>query len=186
MKLKLNNVRLAFPHLFQASKFAGGEGAAKFQAAFLFGPNHPAKKMVEDACLAVAKEKWGAKGVDVHNALLKQDKLAIHDGDIKADYEGYPGNFFVNASNATKPAVRDADGQTELTAQDGKPYAGCYVTALIEIWAQDHKQYGKRINAGLRGVQFYKDGDAFSGSPPASDEEFDNLDSGGDDDDLMS
>lgn len=185
MKLKLKNVRLAFPVLYEARAF-GDSTEKSFQAAFIFPPDHPCRIEVEAACLEAAKEKWGAKADTVYKALTVADKLAIHNGDTKAEYEGYEGNFFVNARNKTKPAVRDIDGVTTLTAEDGKPYAGCYVVAHIEIYAQDNA-FGKRINASLRGVQFYADGDAFSGSPPASDEEFDNLEAtGGSNDDLVS
>jgi hypothetical protein len=183
MKLKLVNVRLAFPQLFNATSFEEGQ-AKSFSAAFLFGPKHPAKKLIEDACIEVAKEKWGAKWEEQYNKLEKADKLAIHDGDKKSEYDGYEGNYFVNARNKAKPTVRDADGKTDLAEQDGKPYAGCYVNAMIEIYAQDNK-FGKRVNATLRGVQFYRDGDAFSGSAPAGDEDFDDLESGEGEDGLM-
>lgn len=183
MKLKIKGARLAFPALFEPTSFAGSE-AKNYQAAFLIPKDHPSVKEIEDACETVAKEKWGAKADANLKQLRAADKLAIHDGDNKADYEGYAGMMFINASNKTKPTVRDLDGKTELEQADGKPYAGCYVVGHIEIWAQDN-QFGKRINASLRGVQFYKDGDAFSGSPPAGDDEFESLESEGDANDLM-
>lgn len=183
MKLKIPNARLAFPALHEPSAFAGSDDKS-FQAAFIIGPNHPSVQAIKDACWAVAQEKWGAKAKAVYDTLVKADKICIHDGDTKADYEGYAGNFFINARNKAKPTVRDVDGKTDLVAQDGKPYAGCYVVGHIEIYAQDNS-YGKRINASLRGVQFYKDGDAFSGSAPASDEEFDDLESDSGEDGLM-
>jgi hypothetical protein len=180
MKLQLKNVRLAFPQIFTPGSFDGGDKA--FSAAFIFPPDHPAKKVLDDACEAVAKEKWGAKWEPIYKALVKGDKLAIHDGDTKAQYEGYEGNFFVNARNKVKPTIRDIDGRTELIEADGKPYGGCYVVAHIELYAQDNA-FGKRINASLRGVQFYKDGDAFAGGTPAGDDEFESL--AVDDDDLV-
>jgi len=76
--------------------------------------------------------------------------------------------------------VVDRD-RTPLVAADGKPYAGCYVTAIVELWPQDN-QYGRRINATLSGVQFERDGDAFGGSAPASADDFDDLSSGAADD----
>jgi hypothetical protein len=69
--------------------------------------------------------------------------------------------------------VIDRD-KTPLTSADGRPYAGCFVNASVELWAQDNN-FGKRINASLRGVQFFKDGDAFSGGGAASDDEFDSV-----------
>jgi len=41
---------------------------------------------------------------------------------------------------------------------DGTIYAGCYVNAIISLWAQDNT-YGKRINAQLEGVQFCNNGE---------------------------
>ena len=40
MKLKLQNVRLAFPALFEA-KTVNGEGDPRFSAVFLLDPKHP-------------------------------------------------------------------------------------------------------------------------------------------------
>jgi hypothetical protein len=174
MKLALKNVRLAFPQIFKAGSFAGG-GDPAFSAAFIFPEDHPAKKQVEDACIAIAKEKWGAKWEAVYKTIKTADKLAIHNGDTKAEYEGYEGNFFVNSRNKVRPTIRDTDGRTELTEADGRPYGGCYVVAHIELYAQDN-DYGKRINASLRGIQFYRDGDAFAGGGVAGDEEFEPLD----------
>ncbi|MDQ9777799.1 DUF2815 family protein, partial [Acinetobacter baumannii] len=43
-----------------------------------------------------------------------------------------------------------------------------------ELWCQDNN-YGKRINASLRGVQFLKDGEAFAGGGIASEDDFEDL-----------
>ncbi len=68
-----------------------------------------------------------------------------------------------------------------MAEEDGVIYAGCYVNASIEIWAQDN-QYGKAIRATLRGVQFFRDGDAFTANNVAAADEFDDLSVDGDDD----
>lgn len=172
MKIKLANVRLAFPKLFVAESVNGG--APSFGASFLFSEDHPAAAEMRDAIDKVGQAKWGAKWPQIKNTLEKQDKIALHDGDLKADLAGYEGNLYVNASNKTRPLVIDRD-KTPLDSTDGKPYGGCYVNASIELWCQDHAQHGKRVNASLRGVQFLKDGDAFAGGGTASDDEFDDL-----------
>lgn len=181
MKIKLENVRLAFPQLFEA-KTVNGEGEPAFSAAFLLEKDHPAVKTLRAAFETLGKEKWGAKWVNVKKEMETKDRLALHDGDTKADYAGFEGNFFVSSRNKTRPLVLDRD-KSPLTAQDGRPYAGCYVNASIELWCQDNN-YGKRINASLRGVQFYKGGDAFAGGGSASEDEFDELGDGADADDL--
>lgn len=182
MKIKLENVRLAFPVLFKA-KTVNGEGEPAFSASFLMATNHPAVKKLQDAFEHIGKEKWGAKWPTVKKEIESKDRTALHDGDTKGDYAGFPGNLFVSARNKTRPRVIDRD-KSPLTAQDGRPYAGCYVHASIELWAQDNA-YGKRINASLRGVQFLKDGDAFEGGGVASDDEFDDIAEGATADDLV-
>lgn len=182
MKVKLENVRLAFPVLHEP-KSVNGEGEPAFSASFLMAPNHPAVKALRDAFEAIGKDKWGAKWPTIKKEIEAKDRYALHDGDTKADYAGFPGQMFVSARNKSRPLVIDRD-KTPLVSSDGKPYAGCYVNASIELWAQDNN-YGKRINASLRGVQFVKDGDAFAGGGAASDDEFDSVDDEATADDLV-
>jgi hypothetical protein len=59
-----------------------------------------------------------------------------------------------------------------ITEDDNKLYAGCYVNAIIELWVQDNS-YGKRVNANLLGVQFFKDGEPFADGVKASADDFD-------------
>lgn len=182
MKVKLTNVRLAFPVLFEA-KTVNGEGKPAFSASFLLDPADPQVKALNQAIEQVAKDKWGAKAEAILKQMRAQDKVALHDGDLKANYDGFPGNLYVSARSATRPLVIDKD-KSPLTEQDGKPYAGCFVNASIELWPQDNN-YGKRVNAGLRGVQFFRDGDAFAGGGAASEDEFDDISSGATADDLV-
>lgn len=182
MKVKLSNVRLAFPCLFEA-KTVNGEGKPAFSACFLLDPADPQVKELNAAIETVAREKWGAKADAIIKQMRAQDKVALHDGDLKSNYDGFPGNLYVSARSATRPLVIDKD-KSALTEPDGKPYAGCYVNASIELWAQDNN-YGKRVNASLRGVQFFRDGDAFAGGGAASEDEFDDLAVGATADDLV-
>jgi hypothetical protein len=175
MLLKLNNVRLAFPALFEA-KTVNGEGKPAFSASFLITPKDPQIATIRAAIEAVAKEKWAGKAAEMLKSLEKQDKTCLHDGDIKSQYEGYSGNLFISARSVTRPLVINAD-MSPLVEADGKPYAGCYVNASIDLWVQDNN-YGKRINASLRGVQFLRDGDAFAGGGAASMDEFEDASAG--------
>lgn len=173
-RIMLKNVRLAFPNLFQPST-VNGEGDPKYGATFLLAADHPQVAEIRAAMIQVAKDKWGAKAADIFKSIEKADKLALRDGDSKANYDGFPGNLFVasSAQQSARPTVIDA-GKAPLTERDGKPYAGCYVNASLDFWAQDNK-YGKRINAQLRGVQFVRDGEAFAAGRPADADEFDSV-----------
>jgi hypothetical protein len=172
MKVKLENVRLAFPVLFEA-KSVNGEGEPAFSANFLFSHTHPAAQTLRDAIETVGKDKFGQKWASVQKEILAKDRQCLHDGDTKSDYAGYAGNFYVSSRNKARPTIIDRD-KSPLSIADGRPYAGCYVNAIVEVWAQDNS-YGKRINASLRGVQFVSDGEAFAGGGSASEDEFDAL-----------
>ena len=135
--------------------------------------------MINAAIDQVAKDKWGAKADAVLKQMRATDKVALHSGDTKSQYDGYEGNMFVASRTATRPLVIDRD-KSQLTAEDGKPYSGCYVNASVELWAQDNA-YGKRVNAQLGGVQFFADGDAFAGGGSSADaDDFDDIGAGAD------
>jgi hypothetical protein len=181
MKIKLNNVRLAFPCLFEA-KTVAGEGKPAFSGTFLIDPADPQVKTINTAIELTAKEKWGAKAEGILKQARAADKVCLHNGDLKATYDGFPGNLFISARNPMRPTVVNQD-KTPLVEKDGKPYAGCYVHAVLELWAQDN-QYGKRVNATLMGVQFFADGDSFTGGGVASEDDFDDVTAGATADDL--
>lgn len=180
MKIKIKNVRLAFSQNLFVPGTVNGEGEPAYSITSILGPNHPDLKVINAAIQQVGQEKWKDKWPAVKTELTKKDKLCLHDGDDKASYDGFPGNLFIPSRSKTRPKVRDSDGVTDVSASDGKVYAGCYVHVILDIWAQDN-QFGKRVNATLLGVLFYKDGDAFSGGAAASDEDFEDLSDTGDD-----
>lgn len=173
MKMILNGVRLAFPVLFEAKSFEGSDPA--FSAALLIDPvkQKALIAQLQANMMKVAKEKWGDKADAIYKGIAAKDQLCLHDGDTKAEYDGFEGMMFVNTRSKVRPLTIDRD-KSSLTEADGKPYGGCYVNASIEIWAMEN-QYGKRINAQIRGVQFEKDGDAFGAGGAADVDEFDEI-----------
>jgi hypothetical protein len=182
-RILLKNVRLAFPNLFEPTTVAG-EGKLRYSATLLIPADHPQIEEIKAAQLAIATAKWAGKAATIVKGLDKQDKLALHDGDTKSKYDGFPGNFFISAAaqeNAA-PTVIDRD-RSPLSARSGRPYAGCFVNASIELWAQDNS-YGQRVNAQLRGIQFYQDGDSFSAGRPADADEFEEATEGAGADDF--
>lgn len=182
MKIKITNGRLAFPQLFEPQT-VNGEGKPAFSSCVLIDPTDPQVKTIEAAIVQVAKDKWGAKADAILKQMRATDKTALHDGNLKSQYAGFEGMYYISARSATRPLVIDRD-KSPLVAADGKPYAGCYVNVSIELWAQDNN-YGKRINASLGGVQFFKDGDAFAGGGAASEEDFDDITEGSDAESLV-
>jgi hypothetical protein len=168
--VKIENVRLSFPQLFQAKqgKDANGQpqGKAVFSAVFILDKvkNKADIDRLTKAALFTKQEKWQGKPVNLTGK-------SIRDGNEKEATDGYgPSIMFISARNEKRPGVVNRD-LTPLTAEDGKPYAGCYVNATVRCWAQDNG-YGKRINWALRNVQFLKDGEPFGEKPVAAEQEF--------------
>lgn len=177
--IKLNNVRLSFPELFKAKAFQEGQ-TPKFSASFLIDPSTKEGKklikMIRKEIDDLAKSNW-SKGVP------KSLKICLQDGNTK-DYDGYEDMMYVSSNNDTRPVLVDRK-RNPISEQDDVLYAGCYVNASINLWCQDN-QWGKRVNAGLRAIQFVADGEAFGGARVDVDEEFDDVDDDDlDDDDLI-
>lgn len=163
--LKLNNVRLSYPNLFTAKAQEEGK-EPKYSASFLLDKKQHAalitqiEKLTERVALDHFKKKVPLK------------RQPLRDGNEKSDKEGYGDEvMFVSASNNKRPVVVDRD-LTPLTAQDSKPYAGCYVNATVRLFAYDHKTGGKGVSASLRAIQFVKDGESFGAGPVNAEEEF--------------
>lgn len=177
MIIQLKNVRLAFPDLWKATAFEDGQ-EPKYGATFLVAKKSPQIKEIEAAINEVAVAEWKEKAKGVLTSIKgNPNKFCFQDGDGKS-YDGYAGCMALSAKNKKRPTVVDKD-KTTLTESDEKPYGGCYVNASVEIWAQDNK-WGKAIRASLRGVQFLRDGDAFSAGSVASEDEFEDLGDGAD------
>jgi hypothetical protein len=166
--------RLAFAqHLFTAGT-VGGEGKPAFSSTFIIPKDHPVIAELKAAEEQVAKEKWGEKAPAILKAIRAADKGVVHDGDSKAQYDGFEGNAFISTRSEKRPNVYDTDG-SQLTEADGKVYSGCYAHGMVEVWAQDNS-YGKRINAQITGAMFSRDGDSFGGgATPAKPDDFADL-----------
>jgi len=171
-KIKLNNVRLSFPSLFRKAVFEGAE--TKFEATFLLDKENHA-----DLIKAIKADISNRIKNDLKGAKLSADRICLKDGD-DFDYAGYAGHMSLKASNAKRPMLIDRD-KSQLSEEDERFYAGCYVNAIVELWAQNNG-YGKRINANLLGVQFWKDGEPFADGERASVDDFDAFDGDEDDD----
>lgn len=167
VQVKLTNVRLSFPDLWKA-RAAQKDAEPKFGAAFLIDKETQGDqiKSLREATAKVAHEKWGGK-------LPKGLKYCVHEGSER-EYEGYgEENVYVTASSKRRPHVIDRNREP-LTEEDARPYAGCFVNAVLRFWAQDNA-FGKRVNAELQGVQFVRDGEAFGSAPFKPEEHFEDL-----------
>lgn len=165
--IQLKNVRLSFADIFTAKAVNGGE--PRFSANFLLDKVKDRQQidLITSKINALIKEKLDGRK-------LAPDKVCLRDGDEK-EFDGFQGCYYVSAANKKRPNVVDRDPTVPLTAEDGRPYSGCYVNAVVRLWAQDN-QFGRRVNASLEAIQFVRDGEAFGASRPAVTEMFDTVD----------
>lgn len=168
----INEVRGSYPHIDKPYQGENDEGKTK--AAYgivgqLPKETHaPAKDLIVDYINRMLKEN------KVDPKTFPPEKKFLRNGDTsgKAENVGY---WTVSAREERRPAVRDAD-RSKL--RDGDPeiaekfYGGAHFSILIRPWFQNHKKYGKRVNAGLSAVQFVRHGEPY-GEGRISDDEID-------------
>jgi len=151
--VKLTNVRLSFPALWQPRVGPDANSKPSYQASFILDKKANAADIekVRAVIASIVKESFKGK---------MPPKICLRDGSEKPDVDGYgDGVMFISARSDKKPEVV-ARNMEKIIESDGKVYAGCVVNATVRLWAQDNN-YGKRINAQLRAIQFVKDGAAF-------------------------
>lgn len=165
--ITLTNVRLSFPHLWAPHAMEEGQ-EAKFSAVFLF--NNEEHKTVLGKIDALIDRL----ALDEFKKKISF-KRCLRDGNEKSELEGYgDGTSFLSASNKARPGVVDRR-LNPLAEADGVIYAGCYVNATIRLWVQNNN-WGKRVNAQLRAVQFVKDGQSFGAGKVDAQQEFEAID----------
>ncbi len=186
----LKGVRLSFPHLWEPTKSVE-DGAEKFRAAFLMDPESNVGKQnvakLEEAIDEVKTAHWKDKAPKIK---FKEDRYCLRDGNDCVSqesgdiYQGYENVKVISASNKRRPQVVDTN-KTPLTAADDKPYAGCFVNAVVNIYAiSDSDKGGNGIFATLEAVQFLRDGEAFGAAPVDIDDVFDDESDNTDEDDV--
>ena len=165
--LMIRNARLAFPNLLEPSSFT-----EKYGCVLLFEPTNPAAKEIEKIVTQVATDKFRDKAASVIKSTKASNRYPLHDGDEKADYAGYEGMKFINANSRSKIRCYNPN-RTAMTEEEmrEKMYSGAVVNALVSIYAFANS-YGKGFGVEVRGLQFVKDADRFSGGSPASGEDF--------------
>ncbi len=169
--VKLKKVRLAFPVLWEPKEFTPGDGKPRFDATFLVEPGSENDLAIRAAITTTAKETFGKTAETNLNAWkFNSNKFAYQDGNTKPDLDGFPGLWFLGAHSKVQPTLIGPD-RAPLSKASGKPYSGCYVNAIVNIWAQEGSNPG--IRATVTGIQFSADGPAFGGSRPASADDFD-------------
>lgn len=165
--------RLSFPNLFEPVEFKPGDGRPRWDATILVVPGSASDKTINAAIKKAAELEWKDKAESNLKKMSGQkNQFCYLSGDTR-EYEGYAGMMALSTHRSAKtksggaaprPAIIDRD-TSPLTAEDGKPYAGCYVKAKVSIYCQSGENPGVRASFSV--IQFVKDGDAFAGSAPS-------------------
>lgn len=173
MRMTIRGVRLAFPAIFE--KKAIGDGEPAYGGKFIIPPDHAQIAEIDAAIVAAAKAKWPDKWEQILSLLREEKKVAFVKGPYRNKngevYDGFEGMFHISARSADAQPTAFDSANNPTTKDAGLLYGGAFVDAAVEFWAQDNK-WGRRLNCTPRGVRFVKHGDRFSGSPPASSDEF--------------
>lgn len=194
-RITLLGVRLSFADIWKPKSLRrddGSESDPKFSSNFLID-----KKLAESGEL---KAKYKGKVMPVMQALklakldamskklgedkakeakVKPQNYCVKDGDLE-NYDGYENQWFLSSNNSRQPQIVGKD-KRPLTQADGKPYAGCYVNAVVTLWCQLPGKTPKgdpkplAVYASLEAIQFVRDGEAFGAKPVDVDEEFDDV-----------
>lgn len=167
-KFKLKNVRLSFPHLFSPQQSMDG-GKAKYSADFILDrvKHKDLIASLEKGIERVALDKFKKK------ITLKSDKVCLHDGNDKQDKDGYGDDvmYIVAKNDRTFPIV-DKDPSIPVTDASNRIYGGCYVNAIVRLFAYDNPKGGKGVSASLEAVQFCGDGPSFGAARVNAEDEF--------------
>ena len=183
--MKIANVRLSHSKLFKAEEFKAGDGRPRRSANFLVEKGSANEKAIEAEILAKATaelgtaekaKKWlagvrGQKTQDCFRAYADDDNL-MNLASHRAAKAG-PVGVYDNTIDPETKKVR------VLTENEGRPYDGCYVNATVDIYIQS-KGENQGVRCSLEAVQFWKDGDAFSGAKPPTPDDFEPLAEGAD------
>lgn len=180
----IKDVRLSFPHLFKPQERQNDDGNTRenYNAVFMIPKDHPKiEEILRKMKRASMTAKKRAYGDDESKwPKIPQSMTCFKDGDNedhfttpRAEYEGH---YILSAASPVDrpPKIitnrKDSDNLW-IEAEPGKkgaPYAGCYVNAIIEVYAQkkdSKRQMPNRINASIQTVQFRRDGEPFQQQP---------------------
>lgn len=178
MSKQLLSGRMAFPYIFEPRR-NDDTGVEKFELTLLIKPEHACVKTYAAECLKLATEKFG--GEQKAHAVLQARPIFKRGDERDNPPDGYAGNYYLTLRSKTMPDFYSSD-RKRLTLAQAKElfYAGCMVNVLSSPWAYDAK--GNRgVSHELLSIQFAGHGDAFSGRPSTSADDFPDLSAGGND-----
>lgn len=164
-KILIENVRLSYEHVWEASAIAGSNSGPKFSVVALIPATDTAMiARVQEAINAAYQEgipkKWGGKAP----ATLKNPLVNGDTKDLEKNPE-YGGHFYVSASNDRQPMIVGRDKQP--ITDRSLVYSGAICNVLVNFFP--YKNVSTGIGCSLLGVQFVAHGEAFASNVSTDD-----------------
>lgn len=179
-KITIKEARLSYEHVFAPWAKKPTE-PKKYSGRFLLHEDTHAAEIesLNNFFIDLQREYFKGK--------IKASDLCFRNGDLEGKEE-MENCWYIAASEreTNPPKVIDRD-KSSLKRSDDKVYSGAYVNVMIKPWKQSN-DHGKKINANLLVVQYFKKGEKFGAATGATqqdiDEGFDEIDADdmGDDD----
>jgi hypothetical protein len=183
----VTDVRMVYPKLFTPYKSEEDKKdpskSGKYSANFWLPKSNSQVNAVKAEIKKKVEMALGPKAQAFYTAYIGDNKdCFFRDGDAVLNGDGDPSSpsHYIIAARR-----REEDGQPilvngkkeKINPSDGLIYSGCYVNASIDVWVQVKGDY-KGIRCKLVGVQFLRHGEPLGGSAPASDKDFQVVESG--------
>lgn len=190
-QISLKNTRLLFAKIWVKEAQQAGQ-KPKYSAAFAMDPDTPDGKrniaLINKKIEELKLETWKEKAAKVK---IKDDRIALQDGNDMTHsetgevYDGCADMMVLTAKNEREFPRVDRK-RKRVTEEDDVLYSGCYVNAVVRLYAiTDQDKGGNGIFATLEAIQYLSKGERFGGKPVEADDVFDELEEEEDEDDLM-
>ncbi len=170
----LEDVRLSYAYL--ATPFQGkndqGEVTYTYTTHALFKPGSRQHEIVKAAIAKACVIGWQGQADQIKAQLAATDKLCIHDGNVTKGGEGpYKDMLYVACNSRSKPRILATRNGVNVELSPGDPlfpYSGCHANVAFDVYPQGAigakpNKGGKRVNAGLTGVQFLRHDEPLGG-----------------------
>ena len=151
--IKLNNVRLSYPSIFQVKVWEEGKDG-KYEATFIL--NKDTHKVEIDQINEQIDQYLKEHKVDRNK--VKVDNICLKDGDMSNTAE-YQNSYTIKGTSTRRFPIVNKDGKTPIASDDNIIYGGCYVSAYIDLWVYSKPNTG--IACNLLALQFVNDGESF-------------------------
>jgi hypothetical protein len=175
--LMLKNKRLGFVNLAEPRAVNGGKPSYGLRV--IIDPKDADVKAIKDAIVEVATTQWKDKAKTQLEMLTDKGRVALLEREYRSAstgevHKGFEGSFSLNASAAEnkQPKCYDEFGkELDNAGIERKLYSGCYAHVKVELYPL-LREDGNRINCGVLGVMFAKDGETFGGGTVTTADDF--------------